>query len=152
MINAFLRSNWPSPTPSTSLANDPWDEDDTPLCTSRFNDDPFEDYTNIFLSHARLYVLGDKYDISTLCQLAAHKLNETLKEFRIYEGKMGCILVLTEYVFENTRSDDKIRSLLIHYMACVVEDLAKEADFTSFVERQPEAASALIAKMSERLD
>ena len=116
------------------------------------NTDPCEDYTNVFLSHAYLYVLGDKYDISPLCELAAHKLYETLKEFKLYVGKLGCILALAEYIFENTRSDDKIRSLLIHYMACIVEDLAKEADFSPFMKRQPEATSALIAKMSERLD
>lgn len=137
MIDAFMdSSDWQSSIPFTPRASD----------------DPCEDYINVFLSHARLYVLGDKYDISPLCQLAAHKLHETLKVFQIYVGKTRSILALAEYVFENTRSEDKIRSLVIHYMACIVEDLTNVAEFTPFVENHPGAASALMAKMSERLD
>jgi hypothetical protein len=138
MIDSFLTSkDWLSPTTEFE---------------PRVNREACEVYTDVFLSHAYLYILGDKYKIDRLCKVSAHKLYKTLKTFVIYPGRMGGILALGEYIFENTRTDDPLRVFVIHYMTCVVEELGKEDDFQPLLQRCTELASALMVKMTERLD
>lgn len=45
-----------------------------------------------------------------------------------------------------------MRDLLVHYAACAIEKLHEDEDFQGFLEDCPEFASALVAKMAERLD
>lgn len=116
----------------------------------RVNPDPRE-HTNVLLSHAPLYILGDKYDVGPLHQRTAPKLNETREDVRIRVNKTQSIRAPIASIFENTRSDGKTRSLLIRHVTCIVEDPAKESDSPSLSERCAEAASVLMAKMPERL-
>ena len=45
-----------------------------PAFQPRKNRESCEDYTQVFLCHARLYVFADKYDIDPLRALSVHKL------------------------------------------------------------------------------
>ena len=58
--------------PRTDLENLPF------LC---FNRSANEVYSEVFLSHARLYVFADKYDIPALKALSLRKLESSLREF-----------------------------------------------------------------------
>jgi hypothetical protein len=53
-------------------------------CHPSSNTDSKEDFTPVFLGHARLYVLVDKYGIENLSLLALQKLHMTLVLFRLY--------------------------------------------------------------------
>ncbi|KAL7907077.1 hypothetical protein GGI35DRAFT_487482 [Trichoderma velutinum] len=120
--------------------------------TPRKNTESCEDYSEVFLSHARLYVLADKYDIKELRDLCAHKLWVTLKEFTLYPERMGDIVGLVRYSFQNTLEGDKLRTLLKDFCACIVEDLCKGQGFQDLIYEAPEFACELIKEMSTRLD
>ncbi|PTB49591.1 hypothetical protein M431DRAFT_512754 [Trichoderma harzianum CBS 226.95] len=119
--------------------------------TPRKNKESCEDYSEVFLSHARLYVLADKYDIKELRDLSAHKIWVTLKEFTLYPERMGDIIGLVRYSFQNTLEKDKLRTLLKDFCACTVEDLCKGEGFQDLICETPEFACELIMEMSTRL-
>lgn len=90
------------------------------------NKDSSEDYSDVLLCHARLYVLGDTYLIPELQKLAIHRLHATLKEFVLYPSRLQDIIMLVKYVFENTRPDDEICNMLSLYCACIMKSLDDE--------------------------
>ncbi|KAK7955900.1 uncharacterized protein PG986_005122 [Apiospora aurea] len=118
----------------------------------RLNSEGCEDYSKVSSCHANLYIMADKYDIAPLGKLSMHKLGTTLKTFKLYPSRMSDILSLAELVFENTRDGDEMRLMIAHYCACIVEDLAKCEKFQPTLQAYPEFSSALMAKMTERLD
>lgn len=117
----------------------------------RKNAEGCEDYTNVFLCHAKLYVVADTYDIPSLKQLSIHRLHATLKEFNLYPSRMNDIATLAKYVFENTSPQDKIRDMITLYYACIVEDAQKQDGLESLIKEIPDFAFGLISKMSDRL-
>ncbi|KAL7792872.1 hypothetical protein V8C43DRAFT_282647 [Trichoderma afarasin] len=120
--------------------------------TPRKNTESCEDYSGVFLSHARLYVLADKYDIKELRNLSAHKIWATLKEFTLYPERMGDLVGLVRYSFQNTLEKDKLRTLLKDFCACTIEDLCKGEGFQDLICETPEFACELIKEMSTRLE
>lgn len=130
----------------------------TPSFHCRRNRESCEDYTDVFLCHARLYVFADKWDIGLLKQLCLHKLHQTLSVFTLYEERVGDIVTLMRYIYNNTfhssSTEDPLRSLLIHYATCVVETLVQSSEFKALLlsEEARELASDLIVKMINRLD
>lgn len=127
-----------------------------PLFNPRKNRESCEDYTEVFLCHARLYAFAEKYDIAPLRKLSVKRLHQTLSVFTLYKERVGDILTLMRYTYANTvrrsRPDDPLRSLLIHYATCVVEDLIPSSDFKALLEEPGELASDLVVKMINRLD
>lgn len=120
--------------------------------TARKNTESCEDYSRVFLSHARLYTLADKYDIPELRNLSIHKLYVSLKEFALYADRMGDIIGLVKYSFNNTIANDKLRTLLVKYCACIVEDMCKREDFQQLINESPDFGYELIKEMGNRLD
>lgn len=120
--------------------------------TPRKNTEGCEDYSGVLLCHAKLYVLGDMYDIAQLRQLSLHRLNTTLKEFTLYPSRFSDISTVSKYILENTRPGDKIRDMITLYYACIIEDALKDDGLKSLVDDIPDFALGLISKMSERLD
>ena len=68
----------------------------------RSNMHPQENYTEVFLSHARLYVFAEKYDIQPLKKLSRQKLQHTLAIYTLYPERVGDITTLLKYVYVNT--------------------------------------------------
>ncbi|KAK9777073.1 hypothetical protein AB5N19_12398 [Seiridium cardinale] len=119
---------------------------------ARQNREPTEDYSEVFLSHAKLYVVADIYCITLLASQTIQNLAETLKEFTLYKNRIGDILLLMEYVFSNTQRKDTMRDLLIHYITCTIETLNKDHGFHDLLEDYPQIVSPLIKSMMERRD
>ena len=63
-------------------------------CETIPNSHAKQDYTGVFLAHARLYVFANKYGIEPLESLSLHKLHATLKSFTLYRARIGDILKL----------------------------------------------------------
>lgn len=119
----------------------------------RKNRNSCEAYKDVFLSHARLYVFAEKWDIARLRMLSLKKLHKTLCVFTPYEERDEDIVALMRYSYANTeRSDDPLRSLVIHYAACVVEKLVPSSKFKALLKEQGDLASDLVVKMIDRLD
>lgn len=123
----------------------------TSVFSPRKNTEGFEDYTSVFLCHAKLYVMADTYDIPSLKQLSLHRLHATLKEFTLYPSRFNDIATLAKYVFENTVPEDKIRDMITLYYACIIEDARKSEGLKSLIDEIPDFAYGLINKMSDRL-
>ncbi|RYO74110.1 hypothetical protein DL766_004931 [Monosporascus sp. MC13-8B] len=113
-----------------------------------------ENYAPVFLSHARLYVMADKYDVPKLGKLALHKLWETLKIFTPYPSRLGDIVSLIAYAFNSfseSAEGDKMCTMLVHYSGCIYENLTAYDGFKTLVEDCPLFTHGLMKKIDERL-
>ncbi|EHK44586.1 hypothetical protein TRIATDRAFT_35595, partial [Trichoderma atroviride IMI 206040] len=124
----------------------------TILHTPRKNTESYEEYSEVFLSHARLYTLADKYDIPELRKLSLHKIYVSLKEFTLYPNRIGDVVKLVSYSFENTITGDRLRTLLVDYCTCILEDMLENEGFKDLVDKSPDFAFELIRKLGNRLD
>ncbi|KAI9894747.1 MAG: hypothetical protein M1814_002104 [Vezdaea aestivalis] len=128
----------------------------TSTLPSRKNSNACENYTEVFLCHARLYVFADKYDIQPLRQLSLHKLHRTLVEFTLYSERTGDVVELVRYSYSNTTETmsqcDDLTTLVIRYVACVVKDLAKDSEFRSLLREASSISEDLVVRLLERLD
>ena len=102
------------------------------LPAPRGNKSPLEDYTEVFLGHARIYVFAEKYDIQSLKKLALDKLQHTLSIFTLYPERVGDITALLKYIYANTAETvdgtDDIRTMLAHYIGTEMEVLIKDGE------------------------
>ncbi|KAK1239325.1 hypothetical protein MKX07_008813 [Trichoderma sp. CBMAI-0711] len=119
---------------------------------TRTNKESCEVYTQVFLSHAKLYVFADKYDIPDLRKLCLHNLHETLKYFTLYYDRIGDIVSLVRYSFENTIENDKLRSLLVEYCACFAKEMTTGKDFEELVGECQDFAFGLIRELGRHLN
>lgn len=114
------------------------------------------DYTDVFLSHARMYVFADYYGIDPLQILALQKLRLALTPFSLCRESYGDIIQLVQYSFEQTvdkgGQDDGLRSLVCLYAACKVENLWKNTEFKDATKNLPDFTTGLITAMLDRLD
>ncbi|CAJ2500186.1 Uu.00g030390.m01.CDS01 [Anthostomella pinea] len=127
----------------------------TPTSTPRTNAEACEDYSGIFLAHARLYVLADKYDIRTLRQLALHKLWATLKDFTLYPGRVSDIAALIMYAFQAFSAsavDDVMCGMLADYAACIFEELVECKEWKDMIVELPVFVGCMLTKLAKRLD
>ena len=99
----------------------------------RANKDPTEDYTDVFLCHARLYVFAEQYDIQPLKAQAFDELQLTLISYTLYPERTGDIVALMRYIYANTGEPvagvEDLRTLLTAYMSYEMDVLMKDKAF-----------------------
>jgi hypothetical protein len=162
--------SWPSEEEPEILKAEPtrskrellWDEfvDSIDTCDRDFrphqNLDPYEDYSQVFLCHARLYVFADNYDIQPLAKLSLSKLRHTLAGFNFFEERREDIVELLQYCYANTPervgTKDSLRALVIKYVACVVERLTGTKVFGSLLSEANSISLDLTLELLKRLD
>ena len=114
------------------ISQDPLSSEIVWIPGARSNKSPQEDYTEVFLSHARLYVFAEKYDIQPLKKLCLQKLQHTLAIFTLYPERVGDVTTLLKYVYANTADSgegkEDIRTMLAHYVGCEMEVLEKNGE------------------------
>ena len=107
------------------------------LPPTRANRGANEDYTEVFLSHARLYVFADKYDILPLKTLALEELHNTLAIYTLYPVRTGDVIALLRYVYANSvesaRGGDELRKMLRDYVGYEMKTLMKDGDFNDLM-------------------
>lgn len=119
----------------------------------RQNKSSKEDYRPIFLAHARLYVLGEKYGIKTLKAKVLQKLHLTLCHFTLYKACVGGVVDLIRYTYANTpslRCMDQLRELVIHFVTDKSSDLVGSKKFLALVEEGGPFSRDLVALMLEK--
>lgn len=103
-----------------------------PIAPPRPNQIPEEDYTDVFLSHAQLYVFAEEYDIQSLKVLAFEELHATLAIYHLYRKRTGGIVELLRYVYANTREPTKgiedMRTLMTQYVGSEMDTLIHDRD------------------------
>ena len=118
-------------------------------------DGPQEDWTRVFLSHARLYAFADRYLIAPLMDLVVQKLRGTLTNLKPHYEQLDSIVALLEYTYSKTpdRSEpiDKLRDLLAHYAACIVEHLDTVPKFTDLLKKEGALGGDVIRYLVKRL-
>ena len=103
------------------------------ICPPRPNKASNEDYTEVFLSHARVYVFAEEFDIQSLKALALDELHGTLQNFDLHPERTGDIIALLRYVYANTGEpmDDveDMRTVLTDYVGFEMDILMRDRNF-----------------------
>ncbi|KAM0264948.1 hypothetical protein ACHAQJ_000464 [Trichoderma viride] len=114
-----------------------------------------DDYTDVFLCHARTYIFADYYGIEALQTLALCKLRQALASFKLYSESYDAINKLVRYCFDHTVEKEEqangLRSLVCFYAACKVEELWKDTEFQDLTRTLPDFPAGLITAMLGRL-
>ena len=103
----------------------------------RPNQGPKEDYTDVFLAHARLYVFADKYDIEPLKVLSLEELHATLAIYTLHPARTRDIIALLRYVYSNTlesrQGGEDMRSLVTQYVGYEMDTLIDDEEFKNLM-------------------
>lgn len=138
MLKAFKELSW----------NTPAQEPKPPQYGARVNREACEDYTDVFLSHARLYVFADTYDIERLRVLSLQKLHQSLVNFTLFAERTTDIALLLQYAYQHTpeRTDtmDDLRELLIRYVCCHLEQIKSNSVFQETLKAENSSSVDLI--------
>jgi len=122
----------------------------------RQNTESCEDYTQVFLCHACLYVFSDRYCIEPLQELALQKLQLTLSTFTLFNERVSDIIELVQYTYAHTMEHeegiDKLRSLVMDYVICQLEAIVKDKNFITLLQEPGALAKDLVLKSLRRLD
>ncbi|KAF2214377.1 hypothetical protein CERZMDRAFT_37425, partial [Cercospora zeae-maydis SCOH1-5] len=122
----------------------------------RPNKEACEDYTNVFLSHARMYVFADTYAIEPLRLLSLQKLHKTLSLFMLYPERGDDIGALLRYTYENTTERegklDDLRELVLRYVCCNMEKLWSSELLKETLRAENSSSVDLIEMLWPRLD
>ena len=123
------------------------------------NHEPCEDFSGVFLAHAKLYVFADQWDVRPLRNLVLYKLHQTLCNFTLYQERVVDIVELLEYAYDNEhikdrqgKTVDQLRVLLCSYVACALEDLRKSEDFEDLLEEKGALGHDIIDQLTKHLD
>lgn len=115
-----------------------------------------EDHTEVFLTHARLYVFADRYDIANLRQHCLFKLHEALIVFSLLHERVQDVVPLVEYVYDSTpdriHSADEMRELVIDYVAQNMAKSAKQASFQNLWSKEGSMSTDLAQHLVAKLD
>jgi hypothetical protein len=139
---------WSEFTEKAYVKYEPWEP--------RRNQESCEDYTQVFLCHARLYTFSDRYCIGPLQELTRQKLRLTLSTFTLFEERVSDIVELVQYTYAHTmeyeKGIDKLRSLVMDYVVCRMETIVQDKDFITLLQEPGALAKDLVLKSLRRLD
>jgi hypothetical protein len=130
----------------------------TSPCMILYNEHDWEDYTPVFLGHARLYVFADKWGITNLKSLTLSNLHETITEFTLYSKRRTDIVELLRCTYSNDHTPDRIcdevdalRALVMLFIGVEIDSMSKCPEFLGLIEEGGECASDLVKIMMQRI-
>ncbi|KAB8225822.1 hypothetical protein BDV33DRAFT_163377 [Aspergillus novoparasiticus] len=92
-----------------------------------------EDFTPVFLGHARLYVLADKYGIESLTQLVLEKLKQTLNDFKLSAANVTDIIELVRFTYAHTprlvTGKNELRTLVMMFIISSIGQIGETESF-----------------------
>ncbi|KAH6715822.1 hypothetical protein BKA61DRAFT_642618 [Leptodontidium sp. MPI-SDFR-AT-0119] len=107
-------------------------------CETAEHFEPDINYSDVFLVHASMYVLGDFWLIDSLKALALYKLHRTLCIFQLNNENIEDIVYLARYAYnEETKGMEEgiggLRSMICQYLAQNAAVLSLHAGFTDLL-------------------
>ena len=90
---------------------------------------PREDFSPVFLGHAKLYILADTYGIMPLVDQDLYKLGATLAHFRLCEDNVNDVVELVRCSYQGTRPRDALRTLVTTYVLSVLGQIGESNCF-----------------------
>lgn len=143
---AFTQLSWVAPPEAPK----------SPTYDARVNGEACEDYTDVFLSHARLYVFADTYSIEKLRVLSLQKLHKCLVNFTLFPERVTDVAMLLQYAYQHTpecnSSRDDLRALLIGYVCCNLEHIRRNDVFKETLNAENASSVDLLELLLPRLD
>ncbi|KAH8726983.1 hypothetical protein GQ44DRAFT_791088 [Phaeosphaeriaceae sp. PMI808] len=115
--------------------------------SAKSNSAAHQNFTPVLLAHARLYSFADMRLIHSLRNLTLHKLHRTLASFKLYEQRVGDMVQLVRWAYDNgsNRAEsgelDDLRQLVVEYMACEVDTVGNHKEFKALLEEGGEFVS-----------
>lgn len=120
----------------------------------RENRNVTEDYTNVFLCHARVYVFADQYDIQGLKSSALEELHLALANYILYPERTGDIVALLVFIYSHTGESvsgvEDLRSVLTAYMSYEMDILMKDSRLKELMMEDDETLLGEFMKAVER--
>ncbi|XMA20292.1 hypothetical protein WAI453_013083 [Rhynchosporium graminicola] len=99
---------------------------------------PSQNIEEILIIHASLYILGEKWGIERLKQLALFKIHKSLCLFSLDIPKLEHIVMFVRYVYERTpdlrTKLDGLRELICHYIGTNTRLTAEGTTFLALIE------------------
>jgi hypothetical protein len=105
-------------------------------CEPTSNTSPKQDFTPVFLAHARLYEFAERYMITTLKHLVLQKLHQTLLRFEIHVNRVRDIVELVRFAYSNdhTSNVEELRVLVTVYVASEFEVIRSSEEFETLLQ------------------
>ncbi|KAG8531838.1 uncharacterized protein KY384_003474 [Bacidia gigantensis] len=101
---------------------------------------PCENYTNIFLCHAEVYVFAASIGMKKLEQYALHQLHTTLVNFVLYKERVGDVVALIKYAYKYTTdvsvagcAEEALGKIIRVYVGSEMEIFMKNNEFQKLV-------------------
>lgn len=120
----------------------------------RANTDSSEDYTDVFISHARLYKFAEKYDIQSLKRLCLRNLHQTLTQFTLWPESVNDVVSLLRFSYENTVSSEHglepLRYMLRQYVAWEMNTLVDHIPFRDLLEQNRDILDDFCSEIRQR--
>lgn len=130
-------------------------EDERSVWSPRANTTPSEDYTDTFLSHARLYMFAERFDIQPLERLVLGNLHQTLANFTDWPDYVNDVVELLIYVYGNTEparnGDEPMRMMLSHYVGIEMDMMLEAAVFQDLSIQNQDFLSDFCAHIMKRI-
>lgn len=132
-----------------------------PLPRTRGNLGPTEKYVDVFLSHARLFVFAEMYDIQILKILALEELHSTLAHYTLFDSRTDDIVALLRYVYTKTSGEEgknsggggwELRKLLMDYVGLEMRILTKSRSLKDLMFENEDLLGDFMKMVSLRVD
>jgi hypothetical protein len=106
----------------------------------------------VLLAYARLYVLGEHWEIGELKEVTLRKLHYTLSKFTVSLSSRGAVIKLARFVYNNlavpdrrvTGRIDKLRDLVIEFIAMRLEIFRLSQEHRELLDEGSEYAGDLM--------
>ena len=122
----------------------------------RPNQEPNENYTAVFLSHAHLYAFARNYDIPSLKTLALENLHLALDRFTLHPERTGDIIELLRYIYSSRElkegAGEDMREMLRGYIGFQMDVLMKDRDFRGLMKEEEELLDDFVEMVGKRIE
>lgn len=117
------------------------------VCMRANDENPDRCWFNVFLAHAKVYVMADCWGVEALAELSKNKIHQILIVFNLTEDTIDMIINLVNYVCENTTDEggrDILRDVLYRYCTIHIELLSRSEQFQELLRERGDLANAII--------
>lgn len=91
---------------------------------------PDDDYTDVFLAHARVYIFAEYHDIDDLKRLSLENLSQLLAQFQVFNHTAQEFVELAKFTFDNpVANHDELKAIVVLFSACNIKCLNRNEDF-----------------------
>ncbi|GAB0138169.1 hypothetical protein EsDP_00006413 [Epichloe bromicola] len=108
------------------------------------------DYSDFFISHAKVFIFADCYGVEDLMNLSMRKLHQALCGFRPSPERISDILALVRFCYDNP-APEKLKEILASYLACYTESVFLVSGFKELLRKKGDFAADLACAMASRL-